>query len=246
MVNSAKQIVRQPAVSVRAAYLAIAAAFAALVLLLSLHVLSPEYSPAWRMISEYANGRHSFVLSLMFLAYGLTFVALAYAIRTQLSTRSGKIGLGFLVAAGLGAASAAQFDLNQATLHDLAGVVGVLCLPIGAVLISRDLAKRTEWTSAGKLLVWMSHATWISILLFGVTFVLMVVTFLHALGGLPNSAPAEVPAGVIALVGWTDRLLVLAAWAWAVVTAYEGIKVARSSQARSSGANRGIAGSTVH
>ena len=60
-----------------AAWLAIAASGAALALLLSLHVPSPESSPAWRMISEYANGQHGWVLSLMFVAYGASSLTLA-------------------------------------------------------------------------------------------------------------------------------------------------------------------------
>ena len=55
-------------VSAPAARLAIGAAAAALMLLACLHVLSPEFDPAWRMMSEYANGRHAWLLSLMFAA----------------------------------------------------------------------------------------------------------------------------------------------------------------------------------
>ena len=58
-------------ISVPAAWAAIAAAATACGLLLSLHVLSPEFSPAWRMISEYANGGYSRVLSAMFTVYGM-------------------------------------------------------------------------------------------------------------------------------------------------------------------------------
>lgn len=41
-----------------AALLAIALTVIALLLLASLHVLSPEFAPSWRMISEYALGRY--------------------------------------------------------------------------------------------------------------------------------------------------------------------------------------------
>jgi hypothetical protein len=118
-------------ISVLAAWAAIAASVAALALLLSLHVLSPEFSPAWRMISEYANGRYAWVLSLMFIAYGAGPLTLAVAIGPQSSPRSGKsrAGLALLALSGIAAASAARFDLNQAELHDLAGVAGILCLP---------------------------------------------------------------------------------------------------------------------
>jgi hypothetical protein len=47
----------------------------------------------------------------------------------------------------------------------------------------------------------------------------MIATFRHALGGLPGAAPEELPAGVIAVVGWTNRLMVLSAWCWVAIVA---------------------------
>ncbi len=51
-------------------WIAIAAAAGALILLALLHVVSPEFDPSWRMISEYANGRNGSILSLMFACWG--------------------------------------------------------------------------------------------------------------------------------------------------------------------------------
>ena len=61
-----------PKIEVAGALLAIAAAAVALLLLASLHVLSPEFDPAFRMVSEYALGHYGWVLSLMFLAWGIS------------------------------------------------------------------------------------------------------------------------------------------------------------------------------
>src|ERR1039457_5429987 len=52
-----------------AAWLAITTTFVTILLLAALHVLSPEFSPSWRVISEYALGRYGWVLSLMFLSW---------------------------------------------------------------------------------------------------------------------------------------------------------------------------------
>ena len=41
-------------------------------LLASLRVLSPEFSPSWRVVSEHAFGRYGCVLSLMFLSWGIS------------------------------------------------------------------------------------------------------------------------------------------------------------------------------
>jgi hypothetical protein len=212
-------------IPVASASVAIAASVAALVLLLSLHVLSPEFSPAWRMISEYANGQYGWVLSLMFVAYGLGSLALALAIRSQVTTRRGRLGLVLLTLSGIGQASAAQFDLNQAALHDLAGALGILCLPLAAMLISPTLAGTPQWEAARKPLLVTANLTWISVVLWVGTFGLMIATFLQALGGLPTSAPADLPPGVIALVGWTNRLLVISAWTWVATVAWHAIKL---------------------
>ena len=211
---------------------AIVCAGLAMLFLIALHVLSPEYSPAWRMVSEYANGRYPWLLSLMFVAYGLSALALAFAIRGQATTRASKAGLVLLLLAGLGAASAAVFDLNQALLHELAGILGIVCLPPAAVLISRTLVRREPWSEATNIVLWAANLTWITVVLFVVSFFVMVVTFAHALGGLPSTPPKEVPAGVVALVGWTDRLLVLSAWAWITTVAWLTIRSAKATSAR--------------
>jgi len=192
--------------------LAILGAAVAFLSLVSLHVLSPEYSPAWRMVSEYANGQYGWVLSLMFAAFGASELALAVGLQPLLATRSGRVGLVILAIAAIAGASAAVFDLNQVVLHELAGIVGILGLPIAAVLISHELGQR--------LLRLCAHLTWISVVLWIATFGLMIATFISATGGLPSEPPAQLPAGVIALVGWTNRLMLVASWAWLVAVAW--------------------------
>jgi len=102
------------------------------------------------MISEYANGQYGWVLSLMFIVYGASSLTLAIAIRSHLNTRREKFypGLALLLVSGIGQASAAQLDLNQAVLHELAGVVGILCLALTAMLISPSLAAAEPWERA--------------------------------------------------------------------------------------------------
>jgi hypothetical protein len=54
----------------------------------------------------------------------------------------------------------------------------------------------------------------------------MMATFVHAQGALPSAPPQQLPGGVIALVGWTDRVLIVSAWAWVTVVAWHAIGVA--------------------
>lgn len=76
-----------------------------LALLAALHVLSPEFDPSWRVVSEYANGHYGWVLSLMFACWAVSSWALAYAIWPYVSTRLGRVGLWILLAAGVGQAT---------------------------------------------------------------------------------------------------------------------------------------------
>jgi hypothetical protein len=58
-----------------------------------------------------------------------------------------------------------------------------------------------------------------------VSFIPMIVTFWLALGGaLPTTPPETLPPGVIAVVGWTNRLLVLSASAWVVTVALVALR----------------------
>jgi hypothetical membrane protein len=129
----------------------------------------PEFSPSWRMVGEYANGRHGWVLSLMFAAWGVSSLALAFAIRSQMKTRSGKIGLALLTVAGIGEAMAVVFDINHDLLHSLAGALGMMGLPIAAMLISIRLSRTQPWSVARKPLLWTANLTWVSLVLLAAT-----------------------------------------------------------------------------
>jgi hypothetical protein len=207
-------------IEVIAARLAIGAAAATLVLLASLHVLSPEFDPSFRMVSEYALGQYGWVLSLLFLAWGISAWSLAFALWSQVHTRAGKVGLWLLVIAGLGEAMASVFDITHDTGHSIAGVLGMGGFSIAAVLLSVSLGRTPAWRGAKSLLLWLANLNWISVVLLVATLVLMTVQVAQAYGGhLPQQAPAHLPAGVLGLDGWADRLIVLSNCLWVVVAA---------------------------
>src|SRR5258708_15514227 len=95
-----------------AAWSAILMTVATVLLLVTLHVLSPEFSPAWRVISEYALGHYAWVLSLMFLSWGIGSWALVVAIWSRVRPNPGRVGLWFLILAGVGEAMASVFDIQ--------------------------------------------------------------------------------------------------------------------------------------
>jgi hypothetical protein len=200
-------------ISAPAAWMAMASAAAVLILLAGLHVLSPEFDPSFRVVSEYANGRHSWVLSLMFIAWALSSWALVVAIWPQLNGIGGKISLGFLIAAGIGEAMASVFDINH-PLHNLSGMIGVLSLPIAAMLISIRLGRSQPWLGAKKALLWTANLTWASLVLMFATLFIMIHGYTLA-------------GNRIVVVGWANRLLVVLYCVWVVTVAIHAIRLQR-------------------
>jgi hypothetical protein len=215
------------AISSTSAGLAIAAAAATLLLLASLHVLSPEFDPSWRMVSEYAYGSYGWVLSLLFAAWAVSSWALAWALWSELPSRAGRIGLGLLIAACVGEAMAAVFDIRQ-PLHDLAGALGIGCLPIAAMLISVALGRTPRWSANRRMLLWTGNLTWVAVVLLAATFALLITTYLQAGGDMSATVVKALPPGVIGLVGWTNRLLVVADCAWVMTVASQAIQLRRT------------------
>jgi hypothetical protein len=215
-------------ISLPTAYLAIAAAVTALLLLAGLHILSPEFDPSWRMVSEYANGHYGWVLSLMFVTWALSSWALAIAIWSQVRTLAGKIGLVFLIAAGVGEAMASVFDINNQPLHDIAGYIGILSLPVAAMLISKGLSAIQPLSAAKKALLWAANLTWMSVGLLVTTFIIMIVTYIQSGAKIdPQAKVIALPPGVIALVGWANRLLIVVYCLWVMTVAWQAIQLQR-------------------
>jgi hypothetical protein len=198
-------------ISAPAARVAMAAAALVLLLLASLHVLSPEFDPSWRVVSEYANGRYGWVLSLMFAFWALSSWALAVAVWSQLNGAGAKIGLGFLIAAGVGEAMASVFDINH-PLHELAGMLGVLGLPVAAMLISARLGRTPEWAPAKKLLLWTANLTWLCLVMMVVALAILMTRRVRASH---------------TLIGWTNRLVVVVNCLWVMAVAGVALQLRR-------------------
>lgn len=215
-----------------AAWLALIMTLATVLLLAALHVLSPEFDPSFRMVSEYAFGHYGWVLSAMFLAWGISSWALTVAIWSQVNTRAGKVGLWFLVIAGIGQAMASIFDVNHDIGHSVAGALGVLGFPVAAMLLSFSLGRTDAWRGARRRLLWLANLSWISVILLVATLILMTMQVFHANGGrLPQHAPKSLPPGVIGLDGWANRFLVLVYCAWTFAAAWQALKLRRAGAA---------------
>ena len=217
--------------SINFANVAIISTIIALICLFSLHFLSPEFNPSWRMVSEYALGNYSWVLSVMFITWAIGTWALAYALKTEVKTTGGKIGLFFLVLAGIGEAMAAFFDV-QHPLHGVAAMIGMPSLSIAAILISICIKKNPSWTFARKKIILTAHFTWISIVLMSIGVMFLFDGFNKAGVDMSSGkAPETLPHGVIAFAGWANRLLILCYCIWVINAASQFKKVFRNNNA---------------
>jgi hypothetical protein len=213
--------------SATAPKVALIGSLTALVLLAALHAVSPEFDPSWRMVSEYALGRYSWLLSAMFLCWALSSWALVAALRPAAGSWIGKAGLALLAISGLGEAMAAYYDVTAETMHGVAAALGIPTLPIAALLIGvaldRAAGRGDEGRPAMRL---MGHLTWISFLLVGGSMALFLSTYAAAGGDPTAGPPTSLPEGTVALNGWANRLLILCYCGWLAATARRLMKLA--------------------
>lgn len=154
-----------------AASVAMSAAVLAVVALGLLHVLERDLAPASHMISEYALGASSWLMTVCFAAFATSSASLLIALRPHVRTRVGRIGLGFIFLAAVGLALAAVFPTDPAStqpedmsfagrMHGVAFMVGVPGELFGVLLVTLALRRRSlvllaamEWLSLALMIV---------------------------------------------------------------------------------------------
>jgi hypothetical protein len=198
-----------------------------LIVVAALHVITPELSPSWRFVSEYAIGENGWVMTVAFLSLSWSCAALSLAIRPQVSTRGGRIGVVLLFVVALALLAAGIFAMDPITaskdeltthgnLHGLASMIGIPGFPIAALLISRSLSHNPTWAGTRSAMRWTAHLTWVTLLLMWVT---IGVTLPRA-----GKFGPDVP------IGWPNRILVAAYCAWLVVVAWRAAQRRRISR----------------
>ena len=199
--------------------LTISLAAISLLCLLILHFVSPEFKPSWRMVSEYALGRHKNILTTFFITWGASTIMLSILLWTKVTAPWGTAGVILLFVSGIGGIMGGLFDVKHKH-HGLAALLGVPTLPIAALLIGYNLIQNSPVDQASQILI-SSHSTWISFVIMAATMAIMMAGFKNS--GIPmgpNAEPPEsVPPGVIALAGYANRLLVLCDVVWLIVIA---------------------------
>ena len=183
-----------------------------------LHFVSPEFKPSWRMISEYALGKHKGILTAFFITWGLSSILLSVFLWSRVTSAWGTVGVILLFISSIGGIMGGLFDVKHKH-HGLAALLGVPTLPIAALLIGYNLTQTPDTNPA--VVLASSHATWISFVIMGITMAVMISGFKNS--GIPMGPNAEppkfVPPGVIALAGYANRLLVICYVGWLIVVA---------------------------
>ena len=200
-----------------AASVAIAAAVLALFALVVLHILKPEVSPSRHMISQYALGRHRWLMALFFGAFAMASACLSVALAVPAQELSGRIGLAFLLAAAVGLAMAARFPMDpvgtprdqvsfSGKMHSVAFLVGVPCQLVAVLILSLPLRNQAARTSLP--LLTLTAVVWLSIL------VVIAIMLMVGPGNTSN------PNGPERFLGWTNRLFIVSYGMWLVVAAW--------------------------
>jgi hypothetical protein len=152
-----------PPFAVVAARTSAAAIVAYQVLLLVTIFIRPDLDPVHQPVSEYAIGRHGWVMTLAFLTAAVSYASLLVALRPVVHGRAGRAGLGVLGACALGTAGVGVFIADPlatplselttiGTLHVISGLSALLLLPLAAVLLGTGLARGA--TTASAVLRW--------------------------------------------------------------------------------------------
>jgi hypothetical protein len=168
-------------------------------------------------MSSAPNSPHPGAWSANIVFWAIGSFALLLALLPLWASTLGKVGLVFLLLAGIGQTMGALFDINH-KLHGPAAMIGIPSLCIAAVVLTMALARR-DGIAAPPL--WSAHLPWISFALMLGAFAL----FLSALkaAGIDMSGQTgplkELPSGVSGYVGWANRLLFAATYLWVALAA---------------------------
>ncbi len=217
--------VSHPGVASPAARWAIAAAVGWQALLVALIFLRPDLDPSWHTISEWAIGRHGWLMVLAFLLSATSYALLFVALRSQVPGWWGRLGLGMLALCAIGTVGVGVFVTDpmpltpdrpltiRGTLHVVTGTSAAMLLPAAALLLNLGLALRNPaWRPARRVLLW--------------TAALPLLAFL---GSAVHLALFVMPLGVGAYgpgvpIGWPPRLVFLTYTAWLITVAWQATR----------------------
>ena len=204
--------------SLLAARAGIGSAALAISTLAALHILKPDVSPSRNMISQYALGRHGWVMAVCFAAFTAASACLFAALVTQASSFLIRIGLTFLLLAAVGLAMTARFRMDPVStprqqisfsgkMHGVSFLTGVPCMLLAVLLLSLALGRQTS-SYASLPLMTLTLVIWLSL---AITIAIMLMV---GPGKPPN------PNGPERFLGLPNRLFMVGYGAWLMVATW--------------------------
>jgi hypothetical protein len=189
----------------------------ALIALAALHMLKPEVHPSRTMISQYALGRHGWVMALCFAAFGAASACLFVALVGHVPSLLTRIGLAFLLMAAVGLVTVAAFPMDpvstqsgersfSARMHGVLFLIGVPSQVLAVLLLS--FARGNETSYASLPLLALTAVIWLSL-------VVMISIMLIVGPGKPPD-----PDGPERFLGFSNRLFMVAYGVWLMVVAW--------------------------
>jgi hypothetical protein len=193
-----------------------------LILLATLHIIESEIDPSWHFISEYELGKFGWMMVLAFLSLATSCGALFFALKAQLKTITGYIGLALLGISTVGFLLAAFFQtdpitagVDNLTTHGQIHATGALLsggLSFAALFICLSLVRKNQswcfvrgWVIAATVLILIGEAV--------MDISLGIMT------------PKDGKFGPSILIGWSSRFIMITYALWLVTVSVQAIKV---------------------
>ncbi|HEV8297766.1 MAG TPA: DUF998 domain-containing protein [Acidimicrobiales bacterium] len=186
-----------------------------------LHAVKHDLSPTWHVISEYEIGDHGWLMSIAFLSWAVSCLALAASLRPHITTRGGTVGLVLLLVTAVGMVLAALGTSDPITatkdeltthgkVHGFGALLGIPGLLLAATFISRSLSRNPAWAHARRWLIRTTVFAWLSLAVYGVAMITMY----------------DAEYGPDVKIGWPNRLIVATYCAWLMTTAAAAARIA--------------------
>lgn len=197
-----------------AAKLTMVTGIAYLVILVLLHIIKPEVTPAWQTLSIYSRGDWGWIGQIEYCLLGVTLLSMFATLKSQVKSRYGKVGLVILLIAAIGGImgglgisdplNTPQADMTSSgQLHAIGAGLEIWGAPIAALLLNLNLMrKNSDWKFARKTLI--------------------VVTVLPVLGlilFMGSGAGAGGNVGPGDVIGYMNRVAVVATIVWELAIA---------------------------
>jgi hypothetical protein len=181
----------------------------------ALHVLKSNLHPFRTMISQYAIGRHGWLMFVCFAGFAMASLSLVVVLASGSSSLLLRVGLIFLAAAGIGLGVAALCPMDPVStprdqmsfrgrLHGFAFLGGVPCMLLAVLMLSLSL----DVHPGHVLLIAITAVIWLS---FASMIAIMVMVG-------PGKEPD--PNGPERFLGGANRLFMVGYGLWLVTAAW--------------------------